>query len=203
MGSNYSIAYKAEWDKLKKLDPKEVSKRLGVKYLSDKNQLIVPFVNNNYILDFNTEDVYIHEGNLRYEISDSIIILNYLTHSTEYITNTNKWVSLKEIPNGGALFYPAFYKMTIEKLIKVYGENLKGFEEKAINLGGKAIKFGDIGYEFNLLPKISISIGIWSGDEEITPNAQILFESSIQHLLHIETVIGIGICLCDKFIKGT
>ncbi|MGL6107089.1 DUF3786 domain-containing protein [Romboutsia sp.] len=198
MESNYKVAYKAEWDKLKQLDPLEVSKRLEIKYCEKNKQFIVPFFEKNYILDFNTETIYMEEDGHKPVIGDAIIILNYLTYSNQYITNTNKWVSLKEIPNGGALFYPAFYNSSIVGLIEKFGENIKNFEANSLSIGGKKIKFGDKSYEFKVLPKISICVVIWEGDDEISANASILYDPAIQYLVHIETVIGVGMCVANK-----
>ena len=201
MESNYKIAYNAEWYKLKKLNPLDLAKRLEIIYCSEKNQLVVPFFEKNYILDFENNTIYRKENGETPKINDSIIILNYLTHSKDYIVNTNKWVTLKEIPNGGALFYPAFYKMAIANLIENFGNDIYKFKESSLKLGGKKINFGDKGYEFKVLPKINICVVLWEGDDEILPNATILFDPSIEHLIHIETIISIGICISEKLIS--
>ena len=200
MESNYKIAYNAEWCKLKKLNPLDLAKRLEIIYCSEKNQLVVPFFEKNYILDFENNTIYRKENGETPTINDSIIILNYLTHSKDYIVNTNKWVTLKEIPNGGALFYPAFYKMAIANLIENFGNDIYKFKESSLKLGGKK-NFGDKGYEFKVLPKINICVVLWEGDDEILPNATILFDPSIEHLIHIETIISIGICISEKLIS--
>ena len=49
------------------------------------------------------------------------MIVNYLSFTENDMDKTNKWVSLKEIPNGGMMFYPAFYKSSIVNLIKAFG----------------------------------------------------------------------------------
>lgn len=201
MKSNYKVAYDSEWNKLKQLNTTDVERRLNVKYYTDKRQYIVPFFEKDYVLDFDSETIYRKKDGKVPEISDAIIILNYLTYSTEKIINTNKWVSLKEIPNGGALFYPAFYKASILELIKKFGKNINIFEQSALKLGGSYIKFGDKGYEFKVLPKANICIAVWEGDDEISPNATILFEPSLQHLMHIETIIGVGMCVSNKLIS--
>ncbi len=129
MESNYKVAYKNEWYRLKKLDPFDISKRLDVKYNKESKQFIVNFLNEDYILDIETETIHREKDKHEPLIDDSIIILNYLTYSTENINKTNKWVSLKEIPNGGALFYPAFYNTSIKKLINIFGYNIDEFEK--------------------------------------------------------------------------
>lgn len=201
MESNYKVAYKSEWSKLKKLEPLDISKRLDVKYNQESRQFIVSFLNEDYILDCKTETIYRKIDKYEPVIDDSIIILNYLTYSAENINKSNKWVSLKEIPNGGALFYPAFYNAAIRSIITTFGHDINEFDKRALNLGGKDIKLGDKGYEFKILPKISICIAIWEGDDEISPNATILYNPSIAHLVHIETVIGIGYSICNKLVN--
>ncbi len=201
MNNNYQIAYNQEWKKLKKLEWTDLERRLDVKYDTDKNIITIPYFKENYVLDFNNETIYRQSDGITPNIGDSIIILNYLTHSTDYIINTKKWISLKEIQGGGSLFYPAFYKSSIEKVLKAFGKDIKGFQKNAQNLGGREIKFGHAAYEFEVLPKINICIALWEGDEEISPNATVLFEPSIQHLVHIETVIGIGMCVVDKVVQ--
>lgn len=201
MESNYKVAYDAEWKKLKLLDPYDVAKRLGVNYLSENRQFIIKFLNNDYVLDFEDEVIYREDDKFRPTIDDCIIILNYLTFSTCEIFENNKWVTLKEIPNGGALFFTSFQKMSVERLIKKFGDNLREFETSSIKLGGENINIGDKGYKFEVLPKINISVVMWEGDEEFSPNASILFHPSIQHLIHIETVIGAGICVAQKLIN--
>lgn len=200
MESNYRLAYKSEWNKLKSFDLLDVSKRLKVSCTSDRNKIIVPFFEKDYILDVKTESIYRKDDNKMASISDSIIILNYLTHSTDYITTTNKWVSLKEITNGGVLFYPAFHKMTILELVKKYGKDINEFEKSATGLAGREIRLADKGYEFKVLPKVNVRIGIWEGDDEISCSAQILFQDFIQYILHIETIIGIGASVVEKVI---
>lgn len=198
MDSNYIIAYKTEWDKLKKLNLLDISKRLNIKYDCNNNLLIVPFFNENYILNIKEESIHKQVDNTVPTIDDSIIILNYLTYSTEYIINDNKWVTLKEIPNGGVLFYPAFYKLTLNKVINNFGYNSNYFEKICLNLNGTSIDLGDKGFEFNILPKINLRIAIWEGDDEIAPNATILYNPCVQYLLHIESIIGLGMSLTNK-----
>ena len=200
MESNYKVAYNTEWSKLKKLEPLDIANRLSVDYNQENKQLTVPFFNDEYILDFTYETIHKKADNSIPSIDDSIIILNYLTFSSNNIKEDNKWVTLKEIPNGGVLFFPSFQNMAIKRIIKTFGNNINNFEENALKLGGEKINFGEMAYKFKVLPKISICVVMWEGDEEFSPNASILFDPSIQHLLHIETVIGAGICVANKLI---
>lgn len=201
MESNYKVAYDLEWKKLKQLDTLDVEKRLGVEYNSENKQYVVKFFKEDYILDFEKESVYRKYDNIRASIDDSIMILNYLTFSIYEIKEENSWVTLKEIPNGGVLFFPSFQNMSVKRLIDKFGNDIKQFEKNALKLGGEEVKFGDKSYKFQVLPKVSICAVMWEGDDDFTPNASILFNPSIQHLMHIETVIGAGMCVVSKLVN--
>lgn len=201
MKTNYKIAYDKEWEKLKDKNPKDIADRLDVFYCSDKNQLTVTFLNEEYILDYNYETIYQKYSKLPLNISASIIILNYLTFSSTHVNISNEWVSLKEIPNGGALFYPAFYKSAILELVNKFGSNCESFVQYSFKVGGVPANFADKSFVFKVLPKISICIALWEGDDEISPNCTILFNPSIQYLVHIETVIALGGYVADALIN--
>lgn len=201
MESNYIVAYKNEWKKLKEKNLHEVAKLLDVEYLEEKHQIVVVFLYEEYIVDFKSEKIYKKNNGEVPSISTCIIILNYLTFCESLILPSTKWVSLKELPNGGALFYPAFHKSAIVNLINKFGFNSHNFIVSGNDIGCKIGDFGDKSIIFRVLPKISLCFVLWEGDEEIAPNATILFESSIQHLLHIETIIGLGMFVCDKLIE--
>lgn len=62
----------------------------------------------------------------------------------------------------------------------------------------KEIKLGDKAYVFEVFPKVRISVAICEGDEEIRTNATILFDSSVQFLMHVESIIGLGYYLVNE-----
>lgn len=201
MKTNYKVAYDKEWEKLKEKKPKDIVDKLDVLYYSDKNQLTVTFLNEEYILDYNYETIYKKDSKVPLNIGACIMILNYLTFSNTHIDISNEWVSLKEIPNGGALFYPAFYKSSILELINKFGSNCESFAQCSIKIGGIPAGFADKSFVFKILPKISVCIAVWEGDDEISPNCTILFDPSIQYLVHIETVIALGGYLADTLMN--
>lgn len=131
----------------------------------------------------------------------SILMLNYLSFSELPQKPDDKWVSLKEIPNGGALFYPAFQKTAIEALIKNFGQRPGQLLTCADALGGRPASFGSVSAVFHAFPEIPLCVVIWEGDEEVRANATILYDPSVAHLLHIESVIGIGMYLSDKLTE--
>lgn len=199
--SNYVNALNHEWGKLVKICPIDICDRLKVEYNRAEKKFTVLYYGKHCIIDLYNKVIFDKDSYEPLDIIDSIIILNYLTYSSFYIEKSANWLSLKEIPNGGALFYPAFYKSSIFNITKRFGDNLCEFENVSIKLNGKLIEYGDKGFVFEILPKVKIAIIIWSGDEEMSASSSVLFESSIQHLLHIETIIGAAMNLINRLIN--
>lgn len=200
MENNYKVAYYKEWDNLKKLNLNEVVNITNVEYCKEKNQLKVPFFEQYYILDINNETIYRQSDSFIPSIDASIMILNYLTFSKSLSKTNDEWVSLKDIPNGGALFYPAFYKSSILKLIDKFGYNCEKLKQSAQKLNGIPNSLGNISYTFKAFPNVSLCVAIWEGDEEILPNATILYQPSIQYSMHIESIIGLGCYITNELI---
>jgi len=196
--TNYQIAYQKWWQDVKRRTPEEIATQLAVTYYSNTRQFVVTFFNLEYILDCDTEKIY---GKIDGQVPDimaSIIMLNYLAYARTPPETAKKWVSLKEIPNGGMLFYPAFHKNSIIGLVKAFGHQSSLLLACATALGGQPTSFGDASVIFQAFPEIPLCVIVWEGDEEVRANATLLFEPSIEHRLHIESVIGLGMYLASQ-----
>lgn len=202
MESNYKVAYDYEWKRLQQRDFNKVAKIRNVKYNEEKNEFTIKVFNRDYILNCNDETIRRSDDNYIPSAETGVMIVNYLSFTETDIDRSNKWVSLKEIPNGGMMFYPAFYKSSIVNLIKTFGEDSKSFKQCAQKLGGKEIKMGDIAFEFEVFPKVFSRVVIWEGDDEIEASATVLFDSSVQFIMHVESIIGLGGYIVNKIING-
>ncbi len=198
MDTNYRIAYNEGWKQLKKKNPEEVASRLSAAYCSEARQFAVTFFNEEYILDCDKETIVRKADGTAPDMTASIIILNYLSFSEVPQKLEYKWVSLKEIPNGGALFYPAFRKTAIESLIKTFGRQPGQLLACAAALGGQPSSLGSVSAVFNAFPEIPLCAVIWEGDEEVPANATVLYDPSVARLLHVESIIGLGAYLTEK-----
>jgi len=201
MESNYKVAYYNEWKTLQKRDFKNVEEIRNVIYDEDKKEFHIKVFNREYILNCNDETIRRSDDNQIPSAESGVMILNYLSFTENNIDKTNKWVSLKEIPNGGMMFYPAFYKSSIVSLINTFGYDSSKLRKCGENLGGKEIKMGDVAFEFEVFPKVFCRVVIWEGDDEISPSATLLFDSSVQYMMHVESIIGLGGYVINKIIN--
>lgn len=201
MKSNYRVAYDKGWQDVKLKEPTDLARNMQVHYLPGKQQFIVPFLNENYIVDLARETIVRENDGETPEISAAILVLHYLSFFQTTAAVTGKWVSLKEIPNGGMLFYPAFHKEAICGLIKAFGQQTGAFLDCAAILGGQVAQFGDVSACFPVFPKTPLCVTLWEGDGEIPANATMLFDPSIEYFLHIESIIALGGYLAKRLIK--
>lgn len=198
MKTNYRVAYDKWWQDLKRKTPEEIATHLAVTYSSDTRQFVVTYFGSEYILDCDNETIYRKADGQVTEMMPSIIMLNYLVYAQSPQETTKRWVSLKEIPNGGMLFYPAFHKNSLVGLTKTFGHQSKQLLACATDLGGQIASFGDTSVIFQAFPEIPLCVVIWEGDDEVGANATILFEPSVEHFLHIESLIGLGMYLASE-----
>lgn len=201
METNYRIAYDKYWQDLKRKDPEEVANYLAVTYERNDNHFVVMFFGSEYILDCNSEKIYRKRDEHPLNITAGIIILNYLAYAGPIPKTTPKWVSLKELPNGGMLFYPAFLQSSLKPLIKAFGRESQKLIPASAELGGIPADFGDASVVFQAFPEIPLGVIVWEGDEEVRANATILYDPSIEYLLHIESAIGLGMYLSNQLVK--
>lgn len=201
METNYRMGYDNEWNTLKKRNPVDVADRLGIRWQDEEDYFDLPFCNENYRLYWNDELVLDSNGNALEDFEHAIMLLNYLAYSSEEQKVNNDYTTLKELPGGGAVFYPAFYRYSILPIGKSYGNDLEGFLKKGQSIGGELGTEGDGSFILQVFPKVRLKFILWLGDDELTPEANILFNQSIVDVMHIVCVIGLGSHLSKKLIS--
>lgn len=89
-------------------------------------------------------------------------------------------------------FYPAFEKMGIAQLTNSLADNnvnIDKVKEACLALDGTLDEGARLQVSFWLLPRFPVTVQIWPGDEEIGGSANILFDASATHYLHIEDIV--------------
>lgn len=201
METNYRIAYDKGWQELKARVPSEVEAKRRVLYDEAKQRYAIKFFHEEYLLDFAQETIRRTSDGRDAEMIAAIIILNYLSFSDSCPEVSGSWVSLKEIPNGGALFFPAFRKNSIDAIIRSFGKCPELLLRCGAMMGGVPAPMGSISVVFQALPMIPICVVLWEGDEEVSANATILYQPSVSEFLHIESLIGLGMYLANQLKK--
>jgi hypothetical protein len=161
-----------------------------------EDEFRVPFLNRVYQIDypkFNFTSDDFHE----IPIQEQVLLLHYM--SGRPLTEFSKWVAYREI-SGASFYYSAFVKRAIDPLKKVFGTQLKILKHTAKKLNAKTVEYGDLGLEFPILPNIAIRIIMWKGDDEFSPEANILFPNNINEMLSAEDIAWLAGMLIYRLI---
>ena len=118
-----------------------------------------------------------------------VLILHYLIGCLKHgYRPSGNWISFKYIW-GGNTYFPAYQKNTIRPLIEEVQKDPKGLIGKlTMNYKGEVVKGGDIAIELETFPEVFIRIVIWRGEDEIPPEATILFDRSLTDVLTTEDI---------------
>jgi len=122
------------------------------------------------------------------ETTEKILTLHYLTHARP-APLSGRLISFKEIPGGGAIYYPTFKKRTIDPLVRTFSGDPGGLYEAAGYIGGARESLGDVSVVVNIFPLVPVTYVIWKGDEEIPPSGTVLFDSSVPGFLPVEDIV--------------
>ena len=106
-----------------------------------------------------------------------------------------------ELPDG-RMYNQAFQGYSGDELIKAFDLNVDAFKAACEKVGGVATPLGDAAYIFHALPRLSMAVNYWCGDEDFPSSCKILFDSSASHYLPTDVCAILGSMLTRKLIKS-
>lgn len=182
---NYEIALRRAQELLKTKDPFERSIKSGTFYRPAMRRLEIPFLQRIALLHWPEMILTWQEGE-PVELREQILLLHYL-QTAEGTSLTGEWISFAQIP-GGEFYLGPFRQRSVSRLVKAFGPYPEKIVPAAESLGGWRANFGDVSVTLPVFPRVPITFVLWRGDDEITPNGNVLFDSSIPNYLPIEDI---------------
>jgi hypothetical protein len=128
------------------------------------------------------------------------MVLYYLSHA-DGTPLAGRWLSFRELPGGG-FYHQAFQGYTGGRLVRHFGNDLEAFCQAARTLDGFRLALGDAAFSFDVLPRVRLAVIYWLGDDEFTPNAQVLFDASVSHYLPTDACAVLGSQLIGQLVKS-
>lgn len=130
---------------------------------------------------------------------DKLIILHYL-NTADGSPLTNRLITFKELPEG-AVYYPTYVKRTIKPLLDKFADRPEALMAAAESIGGIKAETGDFSFRLKALPRVPLTFTLWLGDEELPPEGNILFDSSISDYLPTEDITVLCEILAWKLVR--
>lgn len=116
-----------------------------------------------------------------------------------------RWISFHELPDG-KFYTQAFQGYTGAELVRGFAGSLDRFTQAALLAGGERQPApgtpGDAAFRFLALPRVPMLAAFWEGDEDFSPNAQVLFDASVPHHLPVDACAILGSTLVRKILKA-
>lgn len=175
-------------EKLHARDPEEICRNARADFSArqEVKEIILPFFLKNVRVACPEGIVEYEDGEGTLSIQEQGLILHYLLTVSDK-SLTGELITFREIPSG-EFYYQPFLKRAQVPLVKAFGSDHELFRRSGEKLGGKGAKMGDVSLTFLPFPKVPVTLTLWKGDEEFSPEGTILFDSSIKNFLPGEDI---------------
>jgi hypothetical protein len=186
---SYGLAFKLAGEKLSALtDLEEQCQRSGstCRTSTGGSTIFVEYLNSTYNVTLPELTVTMQHNAGRVDLRDQILILHYLTLA-KGSPLSHKMIAYQELQEG-AVYYPTFIKRSIKPLIDFFGSSPEKLVDISVSLGGYRVDYGDMAVTIPAFKRIPITLVMWKGDDEFPPDANILFDSTIQDYLPAEDI---------------
>jgi len=185
----YALAYKLACERLAQIGDIEQQCRQGdaqYQMIDSKKSIIIKYLNQSYLITLPHVNISLVDSKEEVPLRDKILMLHYLSQA-QGTALTNKIITYKELPEG-ASYFPTFSKRTIKPILAHFGQEPERLVDIAAKLGGYKVDYGDVAVTVNAFSRVSVTLVLWRGDDELVPEGSILFDSNITDYLSTEDV---------------
>lgn len=184
---NLDVAYAQVRKRLATADIEEQCRLSGSEYKRQDSgeTATVYYLNQPYLVTFPESKVTPVDG-VELPFREQILILHYLALA-KGTAATGKLIPFRDLP-GGVVYYPTFSKRTMEPLTRFFGRKPELLVQVCQRLGAQPSDMGDTAVIINAFPRVPTTMVLWYGDEELSPQLNLLFDANIMDYLETEDV---------------
>lgn len=200
MGS-YRVAYEYARNNFAQKDPLLMARQSGTYFNPENSVFTVTSLGQTLEVRHPQGEIHFSGSTLSPLWSWRLIILNHLARA-DATPLTGSLVTYKEL-DGGYIFFPAFYKMNIVRLMdSLSGKSLHRVKYACLALKALLKDAADLSAVFLFLPRFPVMLKLWLPDEEMAGSANMLFDERANHYLHTEDIAVVGSLIVDFLIHG-
>jgi len=195
----FELSYKIAREQLTKIsDIEKQCWKSGARYL-EPNGIVINYLNQPYRIMLPDGKILSEDNGTEAPLRDKILILHYFT-GARGTPATGKLIAYKQLP-GGISYFPAFSQRAIAPLVNHFADNPELLVKAVARLGGREADYGDVSVTVNAFDHVPIILVLWKGDEELSPNGNILFDANISDYLSTEDVTVLCETIIWKLVK--
>jgi len=171
----------ALWERLQAATPASIAQHANVTWDDDAGAFVLPLL---------VDDVRILPADRRMDgaggFEATIACLQYLLTS-QSDARAGELVSPVQLPYGD-FFFRGPHELPTGPVERAYGTQLDGFRAAAEALRGRPVDMGDAAYEFDVLPRVPITVVLWVADEEFPARVQFLYDKLADRHLPLDAL---------------
>jgi len=164
----------------------QICLKSGASYIESRNAISLEYLDRLYLISLPDIEISFSDSEEEVPLYDKILILHYL-NGAKGTPNSNKLITFKELRDG-AVYFPTFYKRSIKILLDNFSEEPDRLLDVAGVLGGCKADFGDAAVTIYAFHHVPVTLVLWKGDEELAPEGNIMFDSTISDYLPTEDI---------------
>lgn len=104
------------------------------------------------------------------------------------VGRTGRLVKPASIKGGHHFFTRGTHKLPLDDIAQRHGSSAEEFIKTGQALGGVVVDYADAALELYPTPGVPVTIVLWSGDDEFSPRADLLFDSSAEYQLPLDVL---------------
>ena len=193
----YQYAYRIAAEQIAGIgDLEQQCRNCGARYqaVGETPAVIIDYLGKPYRISMPQVAVSAEDSPETVPLRDQLLILHYFIRA-QGTPLSGDLITYKELPEG-LNYFPTFAQRAIKPLISYFGTQPRQLVETARSLGGQESDIGDAAVVINAFSRVPLTLVVWQGDEELSPEGSILFDSTIQDYLHTEDIH----VLCETII---
>lgn len=187
---DYRESFRLASEELRNTSLQQVARRAEVEFTTGdglQGCFRVPFFGSPHLVEVGAAVEVVKEGeDAEVPLPEKIVIVHYLLRASGKPL-TCELIAFRQIPDGH-FYTDAFQRRARDPFLATFGKSVELFMNCGRFMGGTAVEAGDAGMVFSVLPRVPIQLILWKGDEELPPEAGILFDSVIQYDLSAEDI---------------
>jgi hypothetical protein len=198
--SGFELSYKLAREQLAKMqDVREQCRKSGARCVEPEG-IVLDYLKEQYHITVPDGEISLSGSKGEVPLRDKILILHYFIMA-KGTPATGKLIAYKQLM-GGVSYFPAFSQRAIAPFVRGFGRNPELLIEAAAQLGGHRTALGDVSANINAFERVPVTLVLWRGDEEVAPNANILFDANISDYLSTEDITVLCETMVRRMIRG-
>jgi hypothetical protein len=187
-GHGYELAFRLAVQKLSEIeDIEQQCHRCGARFLKAEKKISLDYLHRTYLIGYPEAEATLLDAGQQVTLVDKILLLHYVTLA-KGTPLSGELISFKEVTEAAG-YFPTFYQRAVKPLVTYFGDEPEKLLETAESIGGSKADFGDVSVTIPALNRIPLTLVLWKGDAEFSPEGNIMFDRTITDYLPTEDII--------------